>query len=268
MKFRTRGARGDELLDAFRRPRLAFGVTPAVCAPSASPRASLQPREGEPDTMTRSILAAVAAAVAVVALSGTGCQATGVGDPCTPEAEYDTSFLGFDYHEVSTESADFQCFSRLCLVNHFQGRVSCPYGQDSMGNPPAGGTANAGCVTPFIGSKVDGQQPPGSGKFKDPVVKETVAPQCLDRTADNAVYCSCRCANVAGQTDDGAVYCKCPGGFECSQLYSSIGGGTNQGLTGAYCIKSGTEYNPNNVCNSQCSPAIGNCGSAQGVTGM
>jgi hypothetical protein len=220
------------------------------------PRTSREPREGEPDTMTRSILAAVAAAVAVVAFSGTGCQATGVGDPCTPEAEYQTSFVGFDYHEVSTESADFQCFSRLCLVNHFQGRVSCPYGQDAMGNPPPG--ANSPCKTPFIGTNITGAGP----------AKETVLPQCLDRTADNAVYCSCRCANVNGQTDDGAVYCKCPGGFTCSQLYSSIGGGTNQGLTGAYCIKAGTEYNMNNVCNSQCSAALGNCGSAQGVSAM
>lgn len=213
--------------------------------------------------MTRSILAAVGAAIALVAVTGTGCQTTGVGDPCTPEAEYDTSFLGFNYHEVSTESADFQCFSRLCLVNHFQGRASCPYGQDAMGNPPPG--ANQGCVTPFIHLAVDGKV---NNNFKDPVLKETVLSQCRDRTSDNAVYCSCRCANVKGQTDDGAVYCKCPGGFSCSQLYSSIGGSANQGLTGAYCIKDNTEYNADNVCNETCSASLGNCGSAQGVTGQ
>jgi len=162
--------------------------------------------------MTRSILAAVTAAAAVVALSDAGCQTTGVGDPCTPEAEYKTSFLGFSYNEVSTESADFQCFSRLCLVNHFQGRVSCPYGQDAMGNFPPG--ANASCKTPFIGRQVDGKD--ANGNFLDPTAKETVQPQCLDRTADNDVYCSCRCANLQGQTDDGAVYCKCPGGFTCT----------------------------------------------------
>jgi len=214
--------------------------------------------------MTRSILAAVVAAVGVVALSGTGCQTTGVGDPCTPEAEYDTSFLGFSYNEVSTESADFQCFSRLCLVNHFQGRVSCPYGQDKSGNPPPGG--DQGCVTPFIGSPVTGRNP--AGNYVNPTAQATVVPQCLDRTANDAVYCSCRCANINGLTDDGAVYCKCPGGFACTQLYSSIGGGANQGLTGAYCIKSGTEFNPDSVCNSQCSATLGNCGAAQGVTAM
>jgi hypothetical protein len=206
--------------------------------------------------MKRSILAAVAAAVVVVAFGGTGCQTTGVGDPCTPEAEYDTSFTGFSYDEVSTESADFQCFSRLCLVNHFQGRVSCPYGQDANGNPPQG--ASVGCLTPFLGQKVVG----------NPALptKATVPPQCLDRTGDEAVYCSCRCANINGQTDDGAVYCKCPSGFSCTQLYSSIGGGTNQGLTGAYCIKAGTEFNPDDVCNATCIAAQGNCGNAQGVS--
>jgi hypothetical protein len=213
--------------------------------------------------MTRSILAAVGAAIALVALTGAGCQTTGVGDPCTPEAEYDTSFLGFDEHEVSTESADYQCFSRLCLVNHFRGRASCPYGQDANGNGPP--PATSGCVTPFIHTPVDGKV---NGAFvnPNPMVKETVLAQCKDRTADNAVYCSCRCANVNGRTDDGAVYCKCPSGFSCTPLYSSIGGNANQGLTGSYCIKDGTAYNPDNVCNQSCSAALGDCGSAQGVT--
>jgi hypothetical protein len=190
--------------------------------------------------MTRSILAAAAAAVAVVALSGTGCQTTGVGDPCTPEAEYNTSFLGFNFH----------------------GRVSCPYGQDAMGNgpPPA-----SGCQVPFIGQPITGYEP-GTTTYGDPNAKATVEPQCTDRTADNAVYCSCRCANIAGQTDDGAVYCKCPGGFACTQLVATISATGSQELTGAYCIKSGTEYNADNVCASTCSAALANCGNTQGVT--
>jgi hypothetical protein len=43
-------------------------------------------------------------------------------------------------------------------------------------------------------------------------------------------------------------------------------------LTGAYCIKNGTKYNPNNNCGDTCGagtaqdPINGaNCGSAQGV---
>jgi hypothetical protein len=217
--------------------------------------------------------AGLAAAAMMVAFSGTGCQPTGVGDPCTPEAEYSTSFLGFSDQEVSTESADYQCFSRLCLVNHFRGRVSCPYGQDAMRNKDwnvsgAQATAPQGCVTPYITQAVDGINSQGQPVNPNgPIVQ----PQCISRRADQAVYCSCRCANAAGQTNDGAVYCQCPDGFSCTQLVASIGGNLDKGLTGAYCIKSGTDYDPNAPCAGDCSANSnnsGNCGTAQGVTGM
>src|SRR5580698_9169366 len=92
--------------------------------------------------MTRSILAAIAASAAVALLVGTGgCNSTGVGDPCTPEAEYSQSFLGFDKAEVNIESKSFQCQTRLCLANHFQGRVTCPYGQTTTGAPTPPATA-------------------------------------------------------------------------------------------------------------------------------
>ena len=109
--------------------------------------------------MTRTILAGLAVSVFAVALSGTGCQSTGIGDPCTPEKEYDPTFAGFVEQEVSTEGESFQCQTRLCLVNHFQGRATCPYGQDSMGHaiPPA----TAACVTPGINQPVTGVGRPG-----------------------------------------------------------------------------------------------------------
>lgn len=222
--------------------------------------------------MTRSILAALAAAVAVATLVGTGgCNSTGVGDPCTPEAEYSQAFLGFNVAEVNVESKSFQCQTRLCLADHFQGRVTCPYGQDNTGAPisPAQscvpGQQN-GCCTP-IGQPVNGlDQSLNPPAVDDPKVGATVLPQCTDRTADKAVYCSCRCANVDGQTNDGANYCTCPSGFSCTQLVSSIGA-TDQGLTGAYCIKNNTAYDPASNCESTCDPAVGNCGSAQGVKG-
>jgi hypothetical protein len=219
--------------------------------------------------MKRPIFAVLAAAATAVAMSGTGCQPTGVGDPCTPEAEYSAAFTGFNENEVSTESADYQCFSRLCLVNHFQGLVSCPYGQDAKqntdwGQTGSGATAPQGCTTPFIHAKVDGIDP-STGLPVNSTTGATVMPQCLDRRSDDAVYCSCRCANLNGQTNDGAVYCSCPSGFTCTQLYSSIGGMTNQGLTGAYCIRSGSEYNASAPCGEgTCAYSTtmnsGNCG--------
>ncbi len=218
--------------------------------------------------MTRSILAVLAAVAGVAVLSGTGCQASGVGDPCTPEAEYNPSFTGFTVGEVNTESESFQCLTRLCLVNHFQGRVSCPYGQNAMGNNLSGTQPcdgkSAGCCAPGTTIAIDGKDPT-TGMYVDPKAQATVEPQCTDRTADKAVYCSCRCANVDGQTNDGRNYCTCPDGFSCTQLVASVGGNSDQGLTGAYCIKKGTQFDPNNNCGDTCSAAKKNCGTAQGV---
>jgi hypothetical protein len=142
-------------------------------------------------------------------------------------------------------------------VNHFQGRVSCPYGQDANGVGPKdkSGANIPGCGIP--GSKVD-----TSGKQSQPVTGSGTAevkPQCTDRTADKAVYCSCRCANVDGRTDDGANYCKCPDGYSCQQLVTPIGP-TDTGLTGAYCVKSGTVYDPTRVCGNVCDATQKNCG--------
>ncbi len=226
--------------------------------------------------MTRSILAVLAVAAVVAVLSGTGCQPSGVGDPCIPEAEYNPSFTGFDIQEVNTESESFQCLTRLCLVNHFQGLVSCPYGQNSDSSPVQGAKSfcntkagkAAGCCIPGNAAGVDGIDP-STGAPLDGKNLATVQPQCKDRPADKTVYCSCRCANVDGQTNDGRNYCKCPDGFSCTQLVpsvGSVGAGGNQGLTGGYCIKDKTEFDPNAFCvNGTCSAAKGDCGPAQGV---
>ena len=224
--------------------------------------------------MTRSILAALAASIAVAVLSGTGCNTTGVGDPCVPEQEYLPDFAGFDVNEVSVESKSFQCLTRLCLVNHFRGRVSCPYGQakDGTNIPPATNCCppnsktcqtSAGCCTPGIPQPVSAPLD-SKGMPADLDNKEA---QCVGRTADKAVYCSCRCANLQGQTNDGANYCQCPDGFKCQQLVTSIGAADNGTLTGGYCVKAGTEYDPNAPC-AKCNVAIKNCGLApqQGIT--
>jgi hypothetical protein len=214
--------------------------------------------------MTRRILAGLTAILAISILSGTGCQTTGIGDPCVPEEEYDTSYLGAALTDTDTESKSYQCQSFLCLVNHFQGRVTCPYGQQSFQNQGTNGAQ--ACKTPIgqdVSGTVDGKQGGANDPFVDSVNKDTVPPNCQNRPAANSVYCSCRCANVAGKTDDGFNYCTCPDGFECKQLVSSIGANL-EGLTGAYCIKSGTEYPQNFVC-TECDASKKNCGSAQGV---
>lgn len=199
----------------------------------------------------RPVVATFVACVGLVGIAGTGCGEEGIGDPCTPEQEYNPDFLGFDEKEVNVESKSFQCRTRLCLVNHFQGRVTCPYGQDSTGAAPANASACTvpGTSTPVVGAK------DSTGAFKNTTVGSTVEPQCLDRTADKAVYCSCRCADINGQKGGGSNYCDCPDGFACTLLVPSVGNGQNEGLTGSYCIKKNTQYDPA----VSCSPATGTC---------
>jgi hypothetical protein len=200
--------------------------------------------------LARTVTAFALFGLGVAMIPAAACKSTGVGDPCTPEAEYNQAFDGFTVDEVNVESKSFQCQTRLCLVNHFQGRVSCQYGQDSSGNPPPGVT-NACSVPNDPTSKITGDPTLGA--------KNVVDPQCTDRTADKAVYCSCRCADANGDTSDGANYCSCPDGFSCTHLIDSLGAGISEGLTGSFCIKQGTAYDPSNVCPNTCDPTTNIC---------
>jgi hypothetical protein len=85
-------------------------------------------------------------------LIGSNCGGSGVGDPCVPEDEYLTTFSGFAKGEVNVESRSFQCLTRVCLVNHFQGRVSCPFGQgEDLYDDEAYLSAHPNCG-PILGS--------------------------------------------------------------------------------------------------------------------
>lgn len=174
------------------------------------------------------------AALALLVILIPGCDADGVGDPCIPEDEYTPGFSGFAVSEVSTESKSFQCRSRVCLVNHFQGRVSCPYGQSSEQ-----AASNPACHLP--GTSVP--------------VAASVRPQLLDRRAEDAVYCSCRCAGP----DPDARYCECPSGFSCSPVVPDFGLGQDQ-LPGSYCIRAGSEYRASSIDPAQvCDAAQQSC---------
>ena len=229
-------------------------------------------------TMNRAILTAFLVAGSVFLLAIPACKDEGVGDPCTPEQEYDPSFLGFNEKEVNVESKSFQCRTRICLVNHFRGRTSCPYGQSSDGIAPAGSPTRKSeldkqplrgpCRVPATGFSGSEEAPvaadPINGltnagdplSFRDQRKKKLVERQCVDRAADKAVYCSCRCADINGDQPSGQTFCKCPDGFACSPLVTSIGKG-NEGLTGSYCIKNATEYKADTACNQgDCDPVL------------
>jgi hypothetical protein len=201
-------------------------------------------------------------------VAGPGCADEGIGDPCTPEQEYNPDFLGFTEGEVNVESKSFQCRTRLCLVNHFRGRVSCPYGQGAAGEAPLG-PGGKPCSIPGTESPIEGAKQCTTGtpkacvtnddcdpdpttnerlcEFSDNRKKSSVQAQCVDRAADKAVYCSCRCADINGQRPSDQTFCDCPDGFQCERLVTSIGQG-NEGLTGSYCIKANTKYDPTTAC--------------------
>ena len=174
--------------------------------------------------MIRKITGFSVLATALLALFPLACQPGGVGDPCTPEDEYGAEFSGYAANEVNVESKSFQCETRVCLVNHFQGRVSCKYGQ----------MEGAGICTV-----------PGHPNLP---IKTAVAAQLQDRQADKAVYCSCRCDG----DDKSARYCKCPSGYACTHLVDDLHLGTGGQLAGSYCVRDKTYPPTDNT--TPCSP--------------
>jgi hypothetical protein len=190
---------------------------------------------------------------------GIAPPATGqIGDPCLPVDELAPNFSGFERAEFMFEEslvkpagctditqcgvlqrpAESSCVEGACLVNHFQGRTSCPYGQTQY-DPDAG---QNGCLLP-------GTTLP---------VKVAVQAQLVARRANDTVYCSCICADSNGQTAGGS-YCTCPAGFECTPV-SSLAVGTT-GWNASFCIKSGTVYKSGTVLEATCDRTLANCGS-------
>lgn len=177
-----------------------------------------------------------------------GCQPGGVGDPCVPEDEYLRDFSGFSVEEVNVESRSFQCETRICLVNHFQGRVSCPYGNDTS-------TINTQKVPP---EKPGDCYIPGSDDtIGTPDAPVAVDPQVKARQAADAVYCSCRCDGP----DAKARYCECPSGFACVKLVDKLPLGKGGQLAGNYCIREGTNYvKGKDVLSDVCKKSALDCG--------
>lgn len=174
-----------------------------------------------------------------VGASDGGSGTAAIGSPCLPSPELSTSFDGFRYQNVTVDDGNPGCSSSICLVNHFQGRTTCPYGQTPAGANPAGGP---GCTAPGSGTGVSGQ----------------VSAQCFDRTAAEAVTCSCRCANADGKTDDGASYCTCPSGTACTQVVPEFVFGDPN--AGGYCTPTAlAAYSPSSSCAQECDSTMNKC---------
>src|ERR1700742_1784807 len=103
----------DELLDAPCRktvPSLAMTLE-ALPRPHVSTR-STQSSRWQVGKIAKTLAKLGLLGVGALLAAGGKCD-EGVGDPCTPEQEYDTTFMGFDEKEVNVESKSFQCRTRL-----------------------------------------------------------------------------------------------------------------------------------------------------------
>lgn len=197
----------------------------------------------------------VALLLGLSALGAVGCKPGGVGDPCVPEDEYQQTFSGFQKGETNVESKSFQCETRLCLVNHFQGRVSCRLGQKAPPYDPLTGKATDP-ATYAPSCAIPGTRTSTTDSDENNVNVE-VKPQLVNRQTDKAVYCSCRCDGP----DKSARYCECPDGFECAKLVGNLGiPGASGQLVGSYCIRSGTGYDANDPDKSTCDLSPDKCG--------
>ena len=190
--------------------------------------------------MTRLLSAGSWSAALLLGLAALGCTPGGVGDPCTPEDEYQQNFNGFQVTETNVESRSFQCETRLCLVNHFQGRVSCRLGQPAppfdpaTGMPVGGADYHPTCSIPGTKASPDAASPDN--------INVKVPAQLVARQTEKAVYCSCRCDGP----EKNARYCECPEGFQCEPLVGDLHITNAAGnLAGSYCIRAGSKYNEN-----------------------
>lgn len=166
--------------------------------------------------MIRSIFAGLLGLFSIAAVGALplACQSGGIGDPCIPEDEYNAAFAGFKVTEENIESRSFQCSTRICLVNHFQGRTTCPEGQA----PPADEVNADGTISTqrrHFCTPTD-QSNPGHDKgtcladSTDMCVEaDTYAPDCDRPACTKDEDCN------GGKCDKGICPDPCPSGLVC-----------------------------------------------------
>ncbi len=193
--------------------------------------------------MMRQTLVSASMVLAFGALA-LACEAGGVGDPCIPNAEFSPDYPGATESGAEIEDRSFQCDTRVCLVNHFRGRVTCPFGNNKGDRGPVSQSA-------YTGDDRDECYVPGTSQ----IVTEEVNSQCKPRKDE--VYCSCRCAG----DDDNAKYCECPDGYTCATVTNSLDP-TLVAPGDKYCVKKGTLVPDGYECpqGQGCHEVPGGCG--------
>jgi hypothetical protein len=178
-----------------------------------------------------------------------GLPADAIGTMCVPSSEANPAYPGSKVEILEIESHFDACASGVCLVNHFQGRVSCPLGQAApaaCAHPVDGGCASASCQTASA-SDAENAGKSCCAEGSDLLVSTPVCGQCAGRSAAQSAYCSCRCGPADGDpAADGGTYCACPDGFACTPLVLYVG--IPDPNAGKYCIKQGTAYTGPDQC--------------------
>jgi hypothetical protein len=172
-----------------------------------------------------------------------GGESVPVGAPCITSNDLSPNWPGFSSALIAIDTHNPGCGGLPCIRNHFQGLLTCPYGQTADGGPPPG--ADAGCVVPGTSTPVRPDLPDHD---------ESVLPWCVSRPPGVTVICSCRCADAEGKTDDDAgPYCTCPTGFSCTPL------DPEGPAAGSYCIPTGSAYDAGGGCGPVCDPTSHPC---------
>ncbi len=150
-----------------------------------------------------------------------------VGSACLPVSETSPGYAGANVDTPALDT-DARC-TQACLVYHFQGRVSCPYGQNEnqLQSLPADDIARC-------------RVPDASGEITEQPVEVPVSPQLVGRPDEQAVYCSCRCDGP----DPDASYCACPQDMDCLELFAPTGDAATDSYAGSYCVKRDAVYDP------------------------
>lgn len=200
--------------------------------------------------MTRKILSGLFAVACIggLTLAPSSCQSGGIGDPCIPEDEYNPAFAGFKVTEDNIESRSFQCQSRICLVNHFQGRVTCPEGQ----REPTACTSDAECDGTI------GEVCEKAGVFAPPPELVGDPPMLVCPAGFTYQEAGNYCACTEGMTT-------CPDGMQC--LPNPNGGGSQCTASVCHIPNDCQVENANDGANAQAGTATDNAGKACCVPG-
>lgn len=160
---------------------------------------------------------------------------TTLGQYCTPDGLNSAALSGHTIGAIVVDTDATSCGSEVCLVNHVEGLPYCPYGQTE--------------------EELESLPLEQRCRIDDSTISTVpISPQHVERRAEDHIYCSCRCDGPEQDAD----YCTCPSGMECTHLVDDVG--VLNGYAGSYCIKEGTEYDPDSRPTEVCDRELRNCG--------